>query len=209
MSTELTAQAQNNIEEMCNTTYIPSIKITYGVSPHFLEGKAKLGDFFLDDQSLSPKLKVVVVGYRYQAMAITKSTKEFVENIICPEGDKPFRQRKEYIDFVAKHQKEGNDVTDGIDVMLFLPDYNVFGSFFGKKKTLSGVIKMLSLGGQGKVTHLETIKKEWRKFSWYELLVTDTGETISTIPHMEEKLLIYNSQAEEIQDDSKDTGRAR
>lgn len=197
-----------NITTMTEATnFIPSIKVTYAISDHFAQGKAKLGDFFLDDQSLGAEIKATALGYRYQAIALEKEGANFVESLVLGESETPFRDRKEYKSFIEKNNQ--HDIQDGIDILLYLPDHGLFGVLFTKKKLAKGGLQILENAGGGHVVSIKTIKKEWKKFTWFELEVNPTGEKIK-IEHSEEKIEIYKNQIiETIKEDVKKNERAR
>ena len=184
--------AESNLANIAEpTNYIPSIKVTYQTSVHFGEKKADLGDFFLEDQSLGNEIQVTAIAYRYQAIALTKESKSFIESLVMGEGAVPFRDSKEYLDFVKKHADD--DVAYGIDILLYLPEYNLYGVIFCKKKLLKGGLLILKLAGKGNLVSIKTIPKSYEKLTWYELEITSLGKKIE-IPDSDKKVEIYESQ---------------
>ena len=205
----ITSDSRSNLTAMAESvSFIPSIKITYAISTHFQEGKAKLGDFYLNEQSLGNTIKATALGYRYQAIAIDKNTKDFLESLVLGESSTPFRERNEYQEFCKKHSTD--DVADGVDILLFLPEHNMFGVLFCKNKLAKGGYQILEKGALGNIVVIQTDKKEWKKLSWFELIITPTSESVE-VPQMDEKLTIYNSQVLQItnQTTATDEGRVR
>ncbi len=198
------SQAQKNLQSLdIPTTYIPTIKVTYPISEHCMQQKANPGEFYYNNElSLGNTIQVTALGYRYQAMAIDKTTKEFVESLVLGENVTPFREREEYIAFCKSVFPA--DIQDGIDILLFLPEHNLFGVIFTKKKLLKGGLEILDKASDKKIVQVKTIPKNWKKFNWYILEVTPTGETVE-IPRIEETLEIYNSQTIGITEDSTNT----
>ena len=202
--------AESNLAAMdIPISYIPSLKITYKTSKHFEEGKAKLGDFFLNEQSLGSEIEVTALGYRYQAMARDKVTKEFQETLILAESKTPFRQRTEYIQFVKENERKC-DIIDGIDVLLYLPKQNLFGVLFAKKKLQAGGLAILKVASEGKIAKIKTVPKEWKTFAWYVLNVVPTAEVV-LVEDAEEKLEIYTSQTTDgtFAEETETSGRQR
>lgn len=191
-----TTTAEKNLAAMDTpTTYIPGIKVTYGISEHFQQGKAKLGDFFYNNElSLGTSIVATAVGYRYQAMSIDKSSKDFVESLVLGESDTPFRQRPEYKAFCERNLT--NDIIDGVDILLYLPEHNIYGVIFCKKKLLSGGLAILAKGSKGATVTINTVKKEWKKFVWFILDVKPTGKTVK-VDEADLKLEIYNANIDE------------
>ena len=204
------SKAEQNLQTMDTpTNYIPSIKITYAISEHFQQQKAKLGDFFYNnEQSLGNTIRATAIGYRYQVMAIDRETKDFLESMVLKESETPFRERKEYVDFCKQHVKD--DIQDGVDILLFLPEFNLYGVLFCKKKLLNGGLQILKKAGNGNIVQIKTVKKDWKKLVWFILEVQGLGEKVET-PDIESKLEIYNAQTvEEAQkDDTEGKGEER
>ncbi len=172
--------------------YVPSLKITYQTSEHFGEGKANLGDFFLSDQSLGGTIQVTAISYRYQAIALEQESKSFLESLVMGEGDVPFRETKEFKAFCTKHKDDTVDY--GIDILLYLPEHNLFGVLFAKKKLLKGGLLILEKGGNGNLLSIKTIPKAWEKRKWYELEVTPMGKKINLPDETDDKVEIYENQ---------------
>jgi len=183
--------AESNLANIAEpTNYVPSIKVTYKTSTHFPD-KAKLGDFFLEDQSLGSEMQITAIAYRYQAIALTKESKSFMESLVMGEGAVPFRESSEYLNFVKKHADD--DVAYGIDILLYLPEYNLYGVLFCKKKLLKGGLLILKYAGKSNLVSIKTIPKNWEKLEWYELEVTPLGKKVET-PDSDKKVEIYESQ---------------
>lgn len=185
-------QAQKNLADIAEpVNYVPSIKITYQTSDHFAEGKAKLGDFFLDDQSLGNEIHVTALAYRYQAIALKKESSGFLESLVMGEGSIPFRETPEYLAFIKKYKDD--TISYGIDILVYLPEHNLYGVLFCKKKLLKGGLKILELAGNNKVVSIKTVEKNWETKKWYELAITPLGRKIEA-PSSEDKIEIYESQ---------------
>ena len=185
-------EAQDNLKKMgAPTNYVPSIKITYAISPHFSEGKAKLGDFYFNDQSLSNEIKITALTYRYQAIALDSDSKRFIESLILGESAVPFRETEEYQKFIVKHKDD--EVQDGFDILVYLPEYKMFGVIFCKKKLIKGGLQILELAGNGNVVSVKTIPKKWESLAWYELEVKPTNQKVAT-PDSEKVEEIYKNQ---------------
>jgi len=190
------SQASKNLQAMDTpTNYIPSLKITYAISEHFIQQKAKLGEFFYNNElALGTSIKASAVGYRYQVIARDKNSKDFVESLVLAESDTPFRMRDEYKDFCKQNVK--HDIIDGVDILLFLPDHNLYCVLFCRKKLLKGGLQILEKGANGSIVKITTIPKSWKKLSWYVLEVQGLGEKVEC-PDVDSKLEIYNSQTVE------------
>lgn len=184
------------------TNFVPSLKITYGVSPHVGEDGSKVGDFFLDGTNLGTKIKCLSLGYRFQVMALDEKSGDFLESIILTKDKAPevnFKDRKEYKEFIKVHQKD--DVVDGFDELLYLPETNQFGILFFKKKLAKSAAPTLDLSNKGNFVTLETVKQEYKKYSWYTLNVEGTKEKAELPQNAEEMLNLYYSQVEEVIDE--------
>lgn len=187
------SQAEKNLATLdIPSTYVPGIKVTYAISDHFIQKKAELGEFYYNNElALGNTMQVTALGYRYQAMAIDKASKEFSESLVLAESDTPFRERKEYAEFCENHKAD--DIRDGVDILLFLPERNLYGVLFAKKHLLKGGLQILEKASNGSIVQVKTIPKEWKKFKWYILEVIPTGNKVE-VPRIEETLEIYNSQ---------------
>lgn len=188
----LSPNARKNLPMLVENTFVSPLKVTYKTSDHFAEGKAKLGDFFLEDVSLGSSIEAVALAYNYQVMALDHETKEFKESLILPESDIPFRDRTEYKNFVQKHA--GEDIADGINVLVYLPNIQKFGSLFAKKKLLKGGLKLLELSNKTTICIIKTVEKTWAKNVWYVLDVTPTPNKVKEIEKLEDQLKIFNNQ---------------
>lgn len=205
-----TEVAEQNLNAMsAPATFIPPIRITYALSKHFKEGKAKLGEFFYgNDLALGNTIKVTFIAYRYQAMAINKNSRDVEESLVLGEHAIAFRKRQEYINFCLNNKR--HDIIDGIDLLLFLPEHNLFGVLFAKKHIYDGGLQIIRKASKGKIAQIKTKHQEYRSKEWYTLEVQGLDEIIE-IPDVEEKIEIYNNQIENAEEDTegKTDGRER
>lgn len=190
------------------TNYIPSIKLTYSSSEQFIQQKAKVGDFYYNNElTLGSSIKATALAYRYQVIAIDRESREFNGSLILGEHETPFREREEYVKFCQEHIDD--IVEDGIDILLFLPENNLFAVLFAKKKLLKGGLSILQKGSNGNIVLVKSILKNWKKLNWLILEVNVTGEKVE-VPNIDEKLEIYNSQkAENITEENTEDERVR
>jgi hypothetical protein len=184
-------------------SYVPSLKITYALSDHFKQGKAKLGNFFLEDTDLGPSIKATALAWRYQFVALKDG--EFAGSLVVPNTIdlENLWADSRVKDFTDKH---GTDVNHGIDILLYLPEQKVFAVLFCAKKLAKAAFPILENGGSGAVVSISTVAKEWKKFSWYELSVTPLAESVAVPPTSENAERTYLAQ---IAQPAEDDGRER
>jgi hypothetical protein len=189
----ITASAKNNLSDMVtDKTFIPPIKVTYKTSDQFATQKAKLGDFFFEDQSLGSSIKAVALAYNYQVMALDSGDKSFKDGLTLPESDIKFRNRPEYVSFCQKNA--GDDIVDGVNILTYLVDYEKFGSLFAKKKLLRGGLQFMEQSNKTTICTVTTVKKGFQKLEWYVLEVAITKDILN-VEGVDEKLAIFNGQS--------------
>jgi len=184
-------QQEKSIEQIKQpTSFIPSMSVTYKTSKAFEEGKAKIGDFYLEEQSLGTTISVVVLGYNYMCIA-RGETGEFIAKLILHPSDVSFRDNPQYIEFAKKHATD--NLEEGVDILCFLPDHNLFGAFFAKKKLTEGGLEMLKMGGGQRILKVTTVKQTNKKetLTWFTLSVNATPDTAETIKDKDEKLDVF------------------
>lgn len=174
--------------------FIPEIKITYKTSQHFGDGKAKLGDFFFEDTSLGQEISVVPIAYNYQAIARKRGEPgkgDFIDKLVLPESDLAFRDNPAYHEFSTKYNEA--DIEEGLLILLYLPDTNIFGVLFAKKFLAEGGFNILKSGGDYRVLKVKTEKQANKKQDrvWFTLSVSDTGRNLQNIENEEERVKIF------------------
>lgn len=198
----ITSEQKNALEMHSSSGFVPSIKITYALSQHFKDGKAKLGDFYLDETSLGGSIEATALNWRYQFVAIQQG--EFVESLVVPNT---IDLNNLWEDERVKAFKEKNskcDINHGIDILLYLPKQDSFGVLFCSKKLAKAAFPILENADDGKIVKISTVKKEYKKFEWYELEVASTGGSVN-VPSPGAKTEVYLSQiVEEVEDDGRE-----
>lgn len=199
MTKEITVPMNSDISDEMNSTvstkFIPNIKITYGVSGHVGEDGSQVGDFFLDGKTIGKSMVVHSLAYRFQALAIDKDD-EIIESIVLTKKDREdirFKDREEYKRFI--YNNKSNKIVDGFDQLLFIPEINSFGVLFFKTKLAKASAPISNGSVNGGLVKLDTVKKEWKKYNWYEILVSHEEGTVILPENTEEILKIYFSQA--------------
>ena len=185
-------------------SFIPELKVTYKTSDHFAKGKAKLGEFFLDNQALGTKINVVLLDYRFQSIA--RKVKEpgkgsFVDKIILKRDGNSFYENPLYKEFKKKNEAQcGQEFEDGADLLLFLPDFNLFGALFGKKKLADGAYEILQKGGNKRVLNISTMHQQNKDASrvWFTIdPVQATTTKLEKIEGEKERIEVFQKSIEE------------
>ena len=211
MSKELTitGASTSEMQEMKDSggssKFVPSIKITYGVSKHIGEDGSVPGDLFLDGKKIGTSMTVCSIAYRFQAIAMSQDG-EFIESLVLTKKGKEdvrFKDREEYKRFMGANTK--NKIDDGLDQLLFIPEINAFGVFFFKKKLADAAEPTMSGSANGGLVTLTTYKKEWKSFSWYQLKTSQAEGKVELPANTEEVLETYLSQAT-VEEEEKPTG---
>ncbi len=208
----LSEEALVNLNSMAEpTTYIPSIRPTYTTSSQFKDSRAKFGDFWFEEQTFGNTIEATVVAYRYQAIGL--KDKEFQENLIMAESSIKFRECPEYLAFKERVMawKDGA-LEDGVDLLLYLPEYKVFGVLFCKKKLYPGGLECLKKGTNGRLITIHGKRVDWKTFSWIVFVIGEKNERIEVPGNTGKKIEIYNSQIEKAlspEDKEKEDGHAR
>ena len=201
MSNELTITGASDaaISEMndagASTKFVPSLKITYGVSKHIGEDGSVPGDFFVDGKTLGKSITVCSLSYRFQAIAMTQDG-EFVESLVLTKAGKEdirFKDREEYKRFMTANAS--NKVDDGFDQLLYIPETQQFGVFFFKKKLAKYAAPVMEGSKNGGLVNIKTVKKEWKSFSWYEVQPSQADGSVELPSNAQDVLNTYLAQA--------------
>jgi hypothetical protein len=181
----------NNLSAFTSTAnFVPSIKICYSQSKVFKESKVKLGNWYIDETDLGNEIKVTALDYRIQFVALTK-TGDFKGSIVFGKNDEVHSDPK-YKAFVE--QNKDNVVNDGIDILCYLPERNIFGVIFCSKKLKKAAMPILDNAGGGSVVTLRTRSNKYEKLEWYEVDVTPTADSVTVPDAAEDQLLTYKAQ---------------
>jgi hypothetical protein len=209
------AAVMEEMNDQSSANYVPSIKVTYGISPHMGEDGAKPGDFFLDGKNLGSSPKMIPVGYRFQTVALDDDSGDFKESLILTKEKAPdvrFKDRKEYLQFCKDNDTKDIKIIDGFDFLMYLPETNSFGVLFcskhlADKKAPSKINDCLN---NGSVALINTVEQKWKKYTWYTLNVV-VDDSTPELPEAAPKMLeIYYSQIAEQEEELKETsGRDR
>ena len=182
-------------DEGASSKFIPSLKITYGVSKHIGEDGSVPGDFFLDGKTIGKEMTVCSLAYRFQCISLTKDG-EFVESLVLTKEGKEdirFKDREELKRFQVANKN--NKVDDGFDQLMYIPEINAFGVFFFKKKLAKYSEPVMRSSANGGLVNIKTVKKEWKSYSWYEIQPSQVDGSVELPSNTKDVLKTYLSQA--------------
>jgi len=163
-------EKRDAMEEYAEDDFIGYIKLLSGNSSEVASGEQKPGEFITSEGTkLSQPLDAVFIGYTHQIMKFKDSSLELTMNL-NPEKYRP----EESPDFLElyKESKTNNKCTYGFNILMYLPDYNMYKTFFFKNTSKKAGIQFKNAGR----AKLGTKRKEGKNGVYFIVTVTPSND---------------------------------
>lgn len=191
----LSPEAQKGLETFAAElkTYVEPIKVTYQTSDAFKKRLAELGEFFYNGESLGKEIICVPIRYCFQANATKNNGNDFQSTIKFTEEFHNFAKLPRFTTWRKKYEADGCKIDMGVSLFLYLPELNMFASFFCKNKLLQGAVKTTPAISQKKAVKLVSIWNEKNGREWAELSPTfiDMPDISEAYPKINEMYQLF------------------
>lgn len=172
---------QQQLSSIATTSYVPSLAIAYGTSDSVKKTKiASPGDFTLGGMTcLGDTIEMCVLDWRFHAVLWDGNSNSTEAEIFHFRENGPQSGNPEWVKFIGQPTKVKQEVKQGADMFVWLPRYNMFGSFF-MKGSLTKFLQPLITAAHLRLARVSTSYQEAKRSSnsWYDLIITELSERI-------------------------------
>ena len=135
--TQMTEEAQKALQQEIadSKAWVDPLKPTYQSSAQFGSGKCKIGEWFINDQNLGNDIDIYIVTHGNMVEARVKGAGDFKDSISFHYSVTDYFRQPSFIDFQKKNAEY--ELTKGCYVLVFVPEIDGFGAFYGKTTLMS------------------------------------------------------------------------
>ena len=162
---------------LVSNSRLPLLKVAHPSTNEVKTRKAQISDFILGGEGIGDELTVTVVGYTYTVMYF--GLKGFAKITFSAEND-DYQQSDKYLTFKNEYKTEANKVSDGLELLLWLPERKTYASFFCKGTLADEGVKMVNMasGVPNKSLVIKTIPMETKSGNFFHLLDIKTVDLL-------------------------------
>lgn len=160
--------------------FIPGMRIAQGQSDILKnkEAKAQLGDIYIMDRVVGERVPVIIGPWRFKALHLKNDKVEVEDYNLSPNSkyENGMWNMQEYTPtFAALNEKAKQKIPygspeqffAGFEVLFYLPNDDLYASFYFAKTALKQDVHKVCMMNQGKSGTLFAKLIETPKFSWY------------------------------------------